>query len=83
MSEEKQIENNGIPLPNRSTRKRFVIYMLVFCAIVIGYTILAGDPANSLHVSAMAWAWGVAATTFFAYVFGAVVDNFNVMRHKK
>ncbi len=83
MSEEKKIEINGMPIPDRGTRKRFVIYMLVFCAIVIGYIIFSGDPANSLHVSAMAWAWGVAAATFFAYVFGAVVDNFNVMRHKK
>lgn len=83
MSEENATEINGMPLPNRSTRKRFVIYMLLFCAAVIIYTIGWGAPGNSLHVSALAWAWGVAATTFFAYVFGAVVDNFNVLRNKK
>lgn len=83
MPDENKVEINGVPLPNRSTRKRFVIYMLLFCGFVIGYTIGWGNPGNSLHVSAMAWAWGVAATTFFAYVFGAVIDNLNVMRHKK
>lgn len=77
------LEINGIPIPTRKTRKKFVIGTLVYCAIVIGWLIAYGDPGNSLHVSALAWSWGVGAATIFAYVFGAVVDNFNVMRQGK
>ena len=71
---------DGLPLPTRRTRKKIVYGTLCFCAAAIGLTTVFGDPANSLHVSAQSWAFGMAGATVFAYVFGAVVDNFNVMR---
>lgn len=71
---------NGIPLPSRRTRRRFVIATLVFCWSVAVYVIGWGNPTNSLHVSALAWAFGTSAATIFAYVFGAVMDNWNVSK---
>jgi hypothetical protein len=69
---------NGIPLPSRRTRKRFVIATMTFCAIVITYVVGWGEPQNSLHTSALAWSFGTAVATMFGYVFGAVIDNMNV-----
>lgn len=69
---------NGIPLPSRQTRKRLVVGTLLFCASVITYVIGWGHPENSLHSSGLAWAFATATATLFAYVFGAVVDNWNV-----
>lgn len=79
MSEETPMVN-GIPLPRRSTRRKFVMAMLAFCALVITLVTALGDPNNSLHTSSLAWAWAVAAVTFAGYVFGAVIDNLNVMK---
>ncbi len=72
---------NGLPLPTRRQRKRLVVITLVFCALTIGYVVGWGDPANSLHTSALAWSFGTAVATLFAYVFGAVADNLNVIRN--
>lgn len=47
----------GSPL-NRTWQGIVALFALVFNASVILYVILAGEPANSLHVSALAWAWG-------------------------
>ena len=73
-------EINGIPLPRRSTRRKFVMVMLIFCALMVIYVTGWGNPDNSLHTSSLAWAWGSAVVTLFAYVFGAVVDNLNVLK---
>lgn len=74
---------NGIPLPRRSTRRKFVMAMLIFCGLVITLVTALGNPENSLHTSSLAWAWAVAAVTFAGYVFGAVVDNLNVLKMGK
>lgn len=71
---------NGIPLPRRSTRKKFVLGTVIFCALMITYITGWGNPENSLHTSCLAWAWGIGFTTILAYVFGAVIDNLNVMK---
>ena len=73
-------EINGIPLPRRSTRRKFVLGTLIFCALIIAYVTGWGDPNNSLHTSCLAWAWTAGIVTLFAYVFGAVVDNLNVLK---
>jgi len=72
---------NGLPLPTRRTRRAFVITTMLFCWAVIVYVVVWGNPANSLHTSALAWAFGTSTATLFAYVFGAVIDNWNVLRN--
>ena len=71
---------NGLPLPTRRTRKRLVYLTLFVCTILIGATTFWGNPANTLHVSAQSWGFGLFGAVIFAYVFGAVIDNFNVMK---
>jgi hypothetical protein len=71
---------NGLPLPTRKTRRNIVISTLVFCGIVIMFVVGWGDGNNSLHTSALAWSYTLMAAVIFAYVFGAVVDNFNVLK---
>lgn len=53
------------------------------CWILIGFLMISGSDENSLHVSALAWAFMLMASTIFAYVFGAVVDNFNFWKTSK
>lgn len=71
---------NGIPLPTRQTRKQIVVSTLIFCWTIIIYVVGWGSPTNSLHESAMAWAWGASLAVVSAYVFGAVIENFSVMK---
>ena len=61
--------------PSRSTRRAIVVCTIVFCAIVIGYVVALGDPANSLHQSALSWAFTLAGATLGSYIFGSVWDN--------
>jgi hypothetical protein len=62
-------------LPSASTRKRIVVLTLLFCWSVIAYLIFGGDPLNSLHTSALAWAFATSGGVIGAYVFGSVYDN--------
>ena len=71
---------NGIPLPLRSTRKQIVVGTLLFCATVIGGVIWKGDPTNTLHTSALAWAFSTSVAVIMGYVFGAVYDNYNLYK---
>lgn len=80
-STEDMIVVNGLPLPTRRQRKRMVLGMMLFCAGIVTYVTIWGDPSNSLHTSALAWAFGAAVATLFAYVFGAVADNFNLIKN--
>lgn len=70
---------NGLPMPTRKTRKQFVIATLVLCWITIGLISWQGSPENSLHTSALSWAFAVSTATLFAYVFGAILDNYNFL----
>ena len=70
----------GYPIPTRQARKLIVAFTLTFCAVTAALVTIYGDPTNSLHSSAQAWAFGMSATTIFAYVFGAVIDNSNVIK---
>jgi hypothetical protein len=74
---------NGFPMPTRKTRKQFVIATIIFCWATIALLLWQGDPNNSLHVSALAWSYSVFAASLFAYVFGAVVDNYNFLKTMK
>lgn len=83
MGDENQYMVNGLPLPKRSTRRRIVIGTMVFCAAVIVGVLWKGDPANSLHVSALSWSYATFIGVVFAYVFGAVFDNWTVWKTNK
>lgn len=67
-------------LPKRSTRRKIVYATLSFCAFTIFNVIVLGDPENTLHQSALSWAFTLAAATIGGYIFGAVWDNQNVLR---
>ncbi len=74
---------NGMPLPSRKTRKGIVIYTLLFCSLLICLLLFKGTPGNTLHESALAWSFSVYAGVVFAYVFGAVIDTYNVLKSTK
>ena len=67
-------------MPKRSTRRRIVYATLLVCAYIIFYVIAVGDPANTLHASALSWAFTLAGMTIGGYIFGAVWDNQNIIR---
>jgi len=48
---------------------------LLFCWALIAYITVKGDPANSLHTSAMSWAFFSWLAVFGGYVFGAAWEN--------
>lgn len=80
--EQSIIMANGMPIPREKIRRRFVQATLMFCGALITGIVVKGDPANTLHSSALAWAFATSAATMFAYVFGAVVDNMNLFNKK-
>ncbi len=68
-------------VPSRSTRRKIVYATLLFCGALISYIVYAGSSENSLHTSAMSWAFTTALAVIGAYVFGAVYDNSNVLKN--
>jgi ABC-type antimicrobial peptide transport system permease subunit len=70
----------GALLPTRRTRRNIVIATLLFCWTVIGWVVMNGSPDNSLHQSALAWSYATFIGVIFAYVFGAVLDNWNIIK---
>ena len=74
---------NGLPLPKRSTRRRIVYGTLAFCAALIIGILAFGQPGNTLHESGLAWAFATFIGVVFAYVFGAVFDNWTVFKANK
>ena len=74
---------NGLPLPSRKTRKNIVVYTMLFCTLLISVLLYKGTPGNTLHESALAWSFSVYAGVVFAYVFGAVIDTYNVLKSSK
>ena len=81
MAEDIITQINGIPLPNRRTRKQIVVATILFNWFCIAMLLWKGDPFNSLHTSSLAWSYSVMIAVIFAYVFGAVVDNFTVWKN--
>lgn len=71
----------GFPLPSRRTRRNIVVVTLFVMWGMIWYILMQGDAANSLHQSALSWAFITSIGVTFAYVFGAVVDNWGVWKN--
>ena len=74
------VKVDGIPLPPQHTRRQIVVATILFSWACIVSMIVLGDPANSLHVSALGWAFTTMLGVIFAYVFGAVTDNYNIWK---
>lgn len=65
-------------LPTRKTRSRITVGTLLFCAGIIGYLIMKGDPANAIHKTSLEYAFMLAGTVALAYSLSAVADNYSV-----
>lgn len=56
-------------------KKNIVTFTLILNWILTGWLMLYGNPQNSLHTSALAWAFGTSIFTIAAYVFGVYLDK--------
>lgn len=75
MSEEvARIESEYVA--STSTRRRIVVTSLLFTWVLIGLLVWKGDPANSLHTSALAWGFVANMVVLFAYSFGIVIQKY-------
>ena len=61
--------------PRRNTRRLIVYVTLVFCYAMIGLITFFGSADNSLHQSALSWAYSLSMFVFAGYVFGAVIEE--------
>lgn len=59
-----------------TTRRRIVVSSLLFTWTLIGLLVWQGDPANSLHSSALAWSFVANMAVLFAYSFGIVIQKY-------
>lgn len=59
-----------------ATRRRIVITSLLFTWSLIVAIVWEGDPKNSLHTSALAWAFVTNVAVLFAYSFGVIVQKY-------
>jgi hypothetical protein len=60
------------PAFNNTFKCALTITTLVFHAGIVLFCLRWGDPANSLHSSAMAWAFAVSAATLAGIGIGAI-----------
>lgn len=80
MSEQIQNQNQ---LPTKTIRKNIIVVTLLYCWSLITWLIINGEPTNSLHTSALTWAFSISLTVTMAYVFGVIIDNFNILKSGK
>lgn len=77
MTEEVKQESS---LPTRKTRRIFSAVAGIFSLLLIVAIVCIGDPDNSLHQSALSWAFSMSMFVMAAYVFSAGYDKF--IEHK-
>jgi hypothetical protein len=68
--------------PSRETKRSFAIAALLFSFATISYVVVAGDPTNSLHQSALSWGFTMAMFVMGVYAFSVSYDNFVVRKWK-
>jgi hypothetical protein len=78
-----EVQTGKFPLPTRKTRKEITIGALLFNAFIIVQVVFNGSHSNTLHESALSWSYTSSLILIMGYVFGAVMDNFNVIRKFK
>jgi hypothetical protein len=59
-----------------TTRRRIVVTSLLISWGFIAWLILRGNPANSLHESALAWSYAYNILVLFAYSFGTIIKDY-------
>lgn len=69
-------------LPSMRTRRNFVIATMLFTWCLIVYVLTNGDDSNSLHSSALAWAFMMNGGVVGAFIFGVGWDNYVLMQRK-
>ena len=75
MSEElARIESEYVA--STSTRRRIAVSSLLFTWTLISLLVWDGDPANSLHTSALTWGFVANMAVLFAYSFGIVIQKY-------
>jgi ABC-type antimicrobial peptide transport system permease subunit len=70
-------------LPGLRARTNFVIAITLIHFTLIGCLLVWGDDTNSLHTSAMAWAWGAYIALMSAFLFGVNIDVKNLLTTNK
>lgn len=61
---------------SNKTRRTIVVISLLFTYALIVYLVFKGSHTNSLHESALAWAFGTNILVMFAYSFGTLVSKY-------
>lgn len=81
MAKEDVVTVNGIPIPPSGTRTWFAGITVAFCFLIIALITWMGDPTNTLHTSALAWAFSTVIFVLGGFIFGAVYDNYNMYKN--
>lgn len=82
MSLEQAVKPQTISM-NSSFRIAFAIAFLIFFSFIIVYLIFYGKPDNSLHSSALAWAFLGDMGILAALGFGQIVESIPYLFSKK
>ena len=69
--------------PTRETKRFFAIAALVFSFVTISYAVVVGDPANSLHQSALSWGFTMAMFVMGVYAFSVSYDRFIIKKFNR
>jgi len=76
-------KTDNLYLPTRTTRRRIVIFSLLFCWGLIIFIAGWGNPENSLHQSLVSWSFFSWLGIVAAYVGGASWENVKIMDIQK
>lgn len=66
--------------PTRQVAKNIVSATLMFCWTLILFLVVYGSPSNSLHISALSWAFTLNGAVIGAYLFGIGYDKLILSR---
>lgn len=69
---------NGVPIPGIGTRNWFTSIFIIVMFSIIWYVLIGGDDENSLHTSALSWAFFSSIAVLFAHLFAANVSEYIV-----
>ena len=75
MSTEKAIKN-----PPWIMRRIAIFGWLILCCLSIIYILVEGDPSNSIHTTALNWAYGSAVATVFSYAGWATLEDISLAK---
>jgi hypothetical protein len=59
----------------RANRKKITYGTLWFCALIIGYIVVKGDPTSVIHTGALEYAFMLAGVAATGYSASAVADG--------